>query len=270
MGSIIFHKLWPQAVATSWKASSSEQIVRRVISEEQAAFENAEKTFRLIERECPLELTPFSRDELWATVFLGHRQNATSVPILPDDGIDLRVYLCGETIESSGQYIKHGNFPAALISMLTPPQPSVTADALRLLCINGSLNFRHTIISEFIYPDQRQGIKRLDRRVGQVGRSANSLTGKHKLSPEARVAQEDLAHLRQDLAGGRAALAQIRLFVVVYGYPARTRGELADSLRELDRNCEQVISEIRKIPGADADREEPAALNVLYQKTLVT
>jgi hypothetical protein len=260
---------FPMALAKSWCAASSDQIVQRVVTEEREAFEEAQKTFRLIERECPLKLTPFTRDELWAATFLGHRQNATSVPHLPNDGADLREYLCGETIETNGHYVMHGAHPAALVSLFTPPQPTVTADALRLLSVNGSLNFRHTIISEFIYPDQRKGIKRLDRRIGQVGRSANSLTGKQKLSPEARIALEDLAHLRQDLAGGRAALAQVRFSVVVYGQPARTRTELANSLKELDRNCEQVISEIRKISGADADREEPAVLRVLYQRSLV-
>lgn len=260
---------FPLALAQSWRAAASDQIVRRVVSEEQESFEEAEKTFRLIERECPLKLTPFNRAELWAAAFLGHRQNATSVPVLSGDGTDLREYLCGETIEANGHYVLHGACPAALISMFTPPQPTIAADALRLLSVNGSLNFRHTIISEFVYPDQRQGIKRLDRRIGQVGRSANSLTGKQKLSPEARVALEDLAHLRQDLAGGRAALAQVRFSVLVYGQPARTRAELAASLKKLDRNCEQVISEVRKISGADADREEPAALRVLYQRALV-
>lgn len=262
-------KNFPTALAKSWQAASSEQIVRRIINEEQEAFDEAEKTFRQIERECPLKLTPFTRDELWAATFLGHRQNATSVPVLPGAGADLREYLCGETIEFGGHYVMHGACPAAMISMFTPPQPTITADALRLLSVNSTLNFRHTIISEFIYPDQRQSIKRLDRRISQVGRSANSLTGKHKLSPEARVALEDLAHLRQDLAGGRAALTQVRFAVVVYGTPARTRAELAESLKELDRNCEQVISEIRKISGADADREEPAALRALYQRTLL-
>ncbi len=259
----------PSAFVSSWRATSGEQIVRRLIEEEAAAFEEAEKTFRQIERECPVALTRFTRDELWSATFLGHRQNAMSVPALPDDGTDLRDYLCGETIEASGEIVKHGNCPAALISMFTPPQPFITADALRLLSINGSLNFRHTIIGEFVYPDQRHGVKRLDRRIGQVGRSAQSLTGGHKFSPEARVALDDLAHLRQDLAGGRAALAQVLFYVVVYGEPARTRAELAASVNQLHRNCEQMISEIRKIPGADADREEPHSLRVLYECALV-
>ncbi len=262
----------PAAFIASWRATSGEQIVRRLITEEAAAFAEAEKTFRQIERECPMKLVPFTREELWQAVFLGHRQNAMSVPLLPpmlEDGTDLRDYLCGETIESRGSYLMHGNCPAALISMFTPPQPFITADALRLLSINGALNFRHTIVSEFVYPDQRRGVKRLDRRIGQVGRSAQSLTGRHKFSPEARVALDDLAHLRQDLAGGRAALAQVRFFVVVYGEPARTRAELAESLKNLDRYCERMITEIRKIPGCDADREEPHSLRVLYDRALV-
>ncbi len=259
----------PSALAKSWQASSAEQIVRRVQAEEEAALLEADKTFRLIERECPLALTPFTPDELWAAVYLGHRQNASSVPVLPDDGTDVREYLCGETIEANGHYVLHGAVPAALLTLFTPPQPNVAADALRMLAVNGALNFRHTFISEFIYPDQRKGVKRLDRRINQVGRSAQSLTGKQKLSPEARVALDDLALLRQDLAGGRAALAQLRCSAIVYAEPARTRTALAESLQQLDRNCEQLISELRKLSGADADREEPAALRVLYPRMLV-
>lgn len=259
----------PAALAKSWQAASAEQIVRRIQAAEAAALTEADKTFRLIERECPLALTPFTREELWAAVYFGHRQNATSVPVLPEDGTDVREYLCGETIEANGHYVLHGAVPAAVLTLFTPPQPHVTADALRMLAVNGGLNFRHTLISEFIYPDQRKGVKRLDRRISQVGRSAQSLTGKQKLSPEARVALDDLALLRQDLAGGRAALAQLRCSAIVYAEPARTRAALGQSLQQLDRHCEQLISELRKLSGADADREEPVALRVLYPRLLV-
>jgi len=53
----------PSAFVSSWRATSAEQIVRRLIEEEAGAFEEAEKTFRLIERECPAPLTPFTRTE---------------------------------------------------------------------------------------------------------------------------------------------------------------------------------------------------------------
>ena len=259
----------PQALVMSWRASSTQQIVRRSIEEETTAFEEAEKVFRLIEREGALKFMRFSREELWEAVFLGHRQNATSVPAMPADGVDVRSYLCGESIETVGEYVMHGNCPAAIISLFTPPQPFITADALRLLSINGTLNFRHTIVSEFIYPDQKRGIKRLDRRISQVMRSTQSLSGRHKLSPEASVALQDLSAIRHDLAGGSDAIAEVHFYAVIYGDPVRTRMELDRSLKNLDRYCEQMIAEIRKIQAADADREEPSALAVLYPKALV-
>ena len=259
----------PQALLTGWRAASAQNILQRTQSEEEAAYSEAEKTFRLVERESALHFTPFTSEELWAGVYLGHRMNATSVPTLPSDGTDIREYLCGETIEASGSYVLHGNCPAAIVSLFTPPQPFVTADALRLLSVNATLNFRHTILAEFIYPEQRHGLKHLDRRIRQVARSANSLTGKQRLTPEATVALQDLSAIRQDLAGGREALAQLRFYVVVYSEPVHTRPELMASLKHLDRSCEQVIAEIRKINGADADREEPAALRVLYPRALV-
>src|SRR5262249_8386782 len=148
----------PRALAESWKASSGRQIAIRTIDNEEAAFAEAEKTFRLIEQESALRFTRFTREELWEAVYLGHRQNATSIPTIPNDGVDVRHYLCGEMIEASGGYVMHGNCPAAIVSMFAPPQPFITADALRLLSVNGTLNFRHTAVSDFIYPDHGKGI----------------------------------------------------------------------------------------------------------------
>ena len=54
-----------QALAASWTSSRSDGILRRIIEEEQASFLEAEKTFRLIEREGPVKLTRFSREETW-------------------------------------------------------------------------------------------------------------------------------------------------------------------------------------------------------------
>src|SRR5262249_3678303 len=48
---------FPSALVSSWRATSGEAIVRRLLHEEAAAFEEAEKTFRLFERECPVKLT---------------------------------------------------------------------------------------------------------------------------------------------------------------------------------------------------------------------
>jgi hypothetical protein len=259
----------PGALWQSWQAAGEEQMMRRFADAEQTAWAAAESTLRQFEQACPLALTPLTAEELWAAVYLGHRQKATSIPHLPPLGYDLREYLCGEPLEARGEYVLHGHCPAALVSLFTPPQPTVTADALRLFTFSGTLNFRHTLLSEFVYPDQRRGLKLLDRRLRQVGRATQSLTGRQRFSPEARVALDDLVQLRQDLAGGRAALTQLRLAVVVYGPPARTRAELQASLKQLDAQCEQVIAELRKLPGADAEREAAAATRVLYPRLLV-
>src|SRR5438128_10464905 len=49
------------------------------------------------------EFVPFTRDELWEAVYLGHRQDSNTAPILPDvPGCDIRDYLCGETIAGDG------------------------------------------------------------------------------------------------------------------------------------------------------------------------
>lgn len=259
----------PRALAAGWQASSGPRIVSRTAREEAAAWAEAEKTFRLVERDHTIRFLPFTRAELWQALYLGHRQDALSVPALPADGADIRHYLCGETLTASGGYVLHGHCPAAIVSLFTPPQPFITTDALRMLSVNGTLNFRHTIISEFIYPDQHKGIRRLDRRIRQVMRSTQSLSGRQRPTPEAAVALQDLTDIRHDLAGGREAIAQMRFSVVVYGDPARTKAELAAALKHLDRCCEQICAEIRRINGADAEREEPAALAVLYPQVLV-
>jgi hypothetical protein len=133
-----------------------------MLRDEREARERAEKVFRLVERECPLRLHRFDHEELWDAVYLGHRQDAQSIPILPYVyGLDVRNYLCGETIEAGGDHVMHGAHPAAIVTMFTPPQPAITADALRALTLNPSLNFRHTIIAEFVYLDQRNARARV-------------------------------------------------------------------------------------------------------------
>ena len=256
------------SAARAWSASSVENILRRTLAEERASLEAADKTFRLIERECPLKLKRLTRDELWAAVFLSHRQNATSVPAPPADGRDIRDYLCGESIISAGHYVLHGVHPAAVITLFAPPQPYVRADIMRALSVNGNLNFRHTVIAEYVALDSVKAMKCLDRRIRQVRRSMIGMSGRVRESPEARVSLDDLRSVREEIAGGREALTALRLYALVYGEPSRTPADLRESLKGLDRHCEQLITEIRKLSGADADREEPSALRALYHRSL--
>lgn len=71
----------PQTIRATWAKTTDDGIVRRLLRDEREARDRAEKVFRLVERECPLRLRRFDHEELWDAVYLGHRQNAQSVPI---------------------------------------------------------------------------------------------------------------------------------------------------------------------------------------------
>src|SRR5215813_7109120 len=260
----------PQTIRKTWAETADDSVVRRLLRDEREAREKAEKVFRLIERECPLPLRRFNHEESWEAVYLGHRQNAQSVPILPYVyGLDVRNYLCGETIEACGSHVIHGAHPAAIVSMFTPPQPAVTADALRALTLNPALNFRHTIVAEFVYLDQRKASKRLDRRIRQVRRSHIRSDGRVRQSPEARAALLDLETVRDHVTGSREALIDARFYAIIFAEPAHTRGELKQSLDNLDKYCERMITAMQSIPGVEAAREEPDSLLALYHQAIV-
>jgi hypothetical protein len=259
-----------ETIRSTWAETADDGVVHRILAEEREAREKAEKVFRLIERECPLNLKRFSREELWEAVYLGHRQNARGVPILPDaPGLDIRDYLCGETIDGEGWYVMHGSHPAAIVSMFVPPQPVITADALRALTLHPGLTFRHTIVAEFVYLDQRKAAKRLDRRIRQVRRTHIRADGRQRQTPEARAALFDLESVRDHITGSREALIEARFYAVIYAEAARTREELKQSLHNLDCYCEQMVTAMQSIPGVEAAREEPASLRALYHRALV-
>ncbi len=258
------------AIAAAWDSSSDDGVVRRITGDEREAREDAERVFRLIERESPLNMKRLNRDELWEAAYLGHRQNKFAAPMLPErPGLDLRDYLCGETISAQGWYVMHGSHPAAVVSLFVPPQPVIYADALRALMLDGELNFRHTLIAEFVYPEQRKAVKAIDKRIRQVRRTRLRADGRIRETPEARAAMTDLVSVRSELTGEREALVKARIYAVVYGPPARNEDELTRSLSLLDGYCEEVVTGIRRIAGADAAQEEPAALRAIYHRALV-
>jgi hypothetical protein len=264
--------LWslPAALGRTWKETADDGVVRRLLKDELDEREKAEKVFRLIEREAPLDMKRLTGARLWEAIYLGHRQDAQSIPILPGAfGLDIRNYLCAETISCEGNYVMHGSHPAAIVSMGAPPQPFITADALRALVFNPALNFRHTIVAEFIYLDQRKTAKRLDRRIRQVRRTSIRGDGRVKQSPEARAALADLETVRDHITGSREALLEMRFYVIIYAPPIQAFDEKKEALRFLDGACERVVTALRQVPGVEAAREEPEALQTLYHKALV-
>ncbi len=260
----------PMALKRNWGATANDGVVRRLVKDERAQREKAEKVFRLIERESPLKMKRLKGDKLWEAIYLSHRQNAQSVPKLPTKpGLDISNYLCCESILYEGNYVMHGAHPAAVVSMLIPPQPFVTADALRALAFNPSLNFRHTVVAEFVYPDQRKITKKIDQRIRQVRRASIRGDGRVKQTPEARASLTDLETVRDHITGSREALVEMRFYVIIYAPPVRSFSDKKESLRFLDQACEQVITTLRQVPGVEAGREEPESLQALYSKALV-
>jgi hypothetical protein len=243
-----------------YSRTADDSVVRRTLDDEQRAYSHANRGWRQIENSSPLMLRRFARQEIWEAVFFGHCQNANSAPILPDrPGRDLRDYLCGETIEGELNYLMHGEYPVAIVSMFTPPNEFVTSDALRGLIGRRDFNSRHTIVTEYLFPEQRKETKRLDRRIKQVKRTFTK-----KDNPEGAAALRSLRAVREEVAGARESLLPTRFYVVLYGERARNFAELKQSVDALDEQCERMIAAIRQIPGANADREEPEALRALY------
>lgn len=247
-------------LAGIYSRTADDSVVRRTLEEEQQAYNHANRVWRLFENSSPLTLRRFSRQEIWEAVFFGHCQNSNSAPSLPErPGRDLRDYLCGETIEGELNYLMHGEFPVAIVSMFTPPNEFVTADALRSLIGRRDFNLRHTIVTEYLFPEQRKETKRLDRRIKQVKR-----TFTRRDNPEGAAALRSLRAVREEVAGARESLLPTRFYVLLYGERAKNLSELKQSVEILDEQCERLVSAIRQIPGANADREEPEALRALY------
>jgi hypothetical protein len=133
--------------------TADDSVIRRSLEDEKRAYARANSICRQIENASPLGLRRFNRQEIWEAVYFGQCQNATSAPFLPvKPGRDLRDYLCAERIEGELNYLMHGNYPVAIVSMFTPPHEFVTADALRSLIARRDFNTRHTIVTEYVFP----------------------------------------------------------------------------------------------------------------------
>lgn len=248
-----------------YSRTADDSVVRRTFEDERRAYHDANRVWRQIENSAPLTLRRFGREEIWEAVFLGHCQNASSVPLLPErPGRDLRDYLCGETIEGELRYRMHGDNPVAIVSMFTPPNEFVTADALRGLIGRRDFNSRHTLVTEYLFPEQRKETKRLDRRIKQVKRTFTK-----RDNPEGAAALRSLRSVREEVAGARESLLPTRFYIILYGERATNLVELQRSVDALDEQCERTVSAIRQIPGANAEREEPEALRALYPSAIV-
>jgi hypothetical protein len=244
--------------------TADDAVIRRTLEDEKLNYNYANRVWRQIENSSPLVLRRFTRQEIWEAAFMSHCQNAGSIPTLTEKpGRDLRDYLCSERIEGELNYLMHGQYPVAIVSMFTPPNEFVTADAVRTLIGRRDFNTRHTIVTEYLFPEQRKETKRLDRRIKQVKRTFTK-----RDNPEGAAALRSLRAVRDEVAGARESLLPTRFYVILYGERARNFAELKQSVDALDEQCEKIVSAIRQVPGANAEREEPEALRALYPSAI--
>src|SRR5207248_11353613 len=135
----------------------------------------------------------------------------------------------GKPYEAVLDKLETGQYPVPTFYMFTPPTEFVTANALRRLIGRRAFNTRHTIVTEYLFPEQRKETKRLDRRIKQVKR-----TFTRRDNPEGAAALRSLRAVRDEVAGARESLLPTRFYVVLYGDRARNLVELRTSLEKLD------------------------------------
>lgn len=251
---------------------TNDGILRRMLADEEEAYREAERTFRLIEREgSPLKLRRFSSDELWTGLYLGHNESATSCPTVPSSPlIDLRPYLTNETIKGDAWYLLHGDTPVAMVTLFVPPEPDTHAGIMRNLIGHPGINCRYTIITEYHQIGKEKAKGRLNRRRKRIIKSnVSARTGQVKLNEDQERAVRDINQVKHDLASPSKMMTRVKVMVLVYGDRARTKSEERESVRRLEENCEVIIQTLREMEGADAAREEPVALRALYHDLLV-
>ena len=262
-----------RAVAAAWRRNYTDSLCVRAVADEEVACNAAGQVFATLEQMSPVELRPFSREEMWREVYRGHRLNHPVAPVLADvESADLRQPLCGEAVSSGGQFLLHGDVPLALVSLFRPPTPVISAGMMRVVTVNPQLNFRHTTVVEYLTLDQEQAKARLKGQFQDLSRATTAVARKSPApqadDPEASAAVNDLVQLRADLAGGRESLIEARAYAVAYSPRAANRAELTDAVAQLDDNCRQLVAALGRLPGADAAREDAVALRALYPQAI--
>lgn len=255
------------------KNAFSQNFVKREKTREDKCRQAAEKVFRSFEENFPkeLRLETLHRQETFEMLFVSQRRAQQDAPVLPAkvNRVDIRRYLSASHIKSDEtDYVIHEQSLASVVSLKTPPQNFVTADTMRYLTCRGDLNFPHTIVLDFVALDTEASKKELKKKIKRIEGSGNTFFGLKPLGEDAKVVREELTELLRQVEKGREKICQARINFIVFGGRARTRAELNKKTEILSERCEQMMSAVRKIPGADAVREEPARVRAIYPRLL--
>lgn len=256
------------------KNAFAQNFVRRERNREEKCRQAAEKVFRSFEENFPKEmrLEAMKRQETFELLFVSHRRaGSENPPVLPETPqcVDIRRYLTASEIKADEtNFVLHEQSLASVVSLKTPPQNFLTADTMRYLTCRGDLNFPHTIVLDFVALDTETSKKELKKKIKRIEGSGNTFFGLKPLGEDAKVIREELTELLRQVEKGREKICKARINFIVFGGRARTRAELKEKTETLSERCEQMMSAVRKIPGADAVREEPARVRAIYPRML--
>ena len=269
--------IWKTHGFDGLRSSLKKNVVSRLHEEEKAVKKKCESYFRIIEQASPCRLTRMTSEEVWQAIYYGHNENARSAPRKPvNPFVDLESVICTENISASREswYVLHGNTPVTAISLFLPPEDGAYATLMRTLANNPILTNRHTIITEYITVNKSKKENSIKKEIDSLKRlKTASERGKSvvfKFDEHKKKKLDELESVLRELANPGKKLLKLRFSVLVYGDPANTQRELAQSVEALEKNCENILAQIRRtMAGADAAREEPSALRANYEKLLI-
>ncbi|HEX5080826.1 MAG TPA: hypothetical protein VFY40_02180 [Blastocatellia bacterium] len=260
------------ALRSAYRRSKRDATLRRLEEEEREARARAEKYFRLIELHAGSRLRSMERRETWEALFHSHCLDRDQAPALPrEPGLDISRYLTAEEIKDRSWYVMHGRTPVTMVSLFAPPNPGIYADTLRAALANPDLAFRHTLVCEYVALDKFEAKQALGKRIKQVqvAKDGFKLSRRDRTDHDAEKALADLDRVLYDISGATETLVNCRFYALVYGEKSRSHSELAASLERLEDRCEKLIRALQAMDGAEAAREEAAALRSLYERALV-
>ncbi|MBX7062848.1 MAG: hypothetical protein K1X52_14435 [Pyrinomonadaceae bacterium] len=250
----------------------SELLVKREIRSEAVCRSKASRIFQSFEANFPrsLHLREMNRSEVFEALFISHRREHRSVPMLPNSAfVDIRRYLCSTEIESlRDQFVRHNGTPVSLVSLKTLPNGFVTADVMRYLTATRALGFPHEIVVDLMTTEKQAAKKDLQKRIDRIEGSRNTWLGFRNLKKDAIVIKSDLENLLEQVESDNEEICNLRLDVIVFAGRSKGAKETRKQLELLDERCDAVVSAIRKKIGADAVREDAVRQRALYPRML--
>lgn len=248
-----------------WKGMKSDGITRRIINDEEHCRKEAEKVFQQFQREFPLRTRRLKDKELWEALYLGHNEKERQVPTFPLTNdprfVDVRPFLCQDDIRFGDNYVLHGDTPLSIVSLTLPPAVSYNG-ILSSITQNPVLRFRYTLNVEYLHYGKTKGLKKINSSI--FWNSKNPLK-----TPESKRAGESLHQVRDDLASPNSMLAGVRVFAVIYANPVTNQTQLNEELKRLEISSEMIITQFKRLSGANAIREDGDVLRQLYGQTLL-